>query len=89
MDHEQTEKTKKHQDHNHPNMVHLKVDGKEMEVPEGEYRVADLKALLGVPAEYEFEIVEDGQFRPLDDNAELKIKEHADFVSHVRCGASS
>lgn len=89
MHQEQDEKKKKHHNHDHADTVRLTVDGREVEIPEGTYRVADLKALLGVPAEYEFEIIEDGQFRPLDDNAELKIEDHLDFVSHVCCGASS
>jgi hypothetical protein len=91
MHHEQNDKKENRQnhDHSHTDIVQLTVDGNGIEIPKGAYRVAELKVLLGVPAEYELEIIENGQFRPLDENSNLTIKEHADFVSHVRCGASS
>lgn len=77
-----------HEKHEH-STVTITLDGNEVSIPKGEYLVSDLKARLGVPADYEFDLVDDGEFRPLSDNTTLKIKEPAIFVSHVRCGASS
>ncbi len=69
--------------------IQLVVDGKDASVPKGVYSVSGLKALLGVPTDYEFELIKDGEFHPLDDNHEIEVSKRDEFVSHVRCGASS
>lgn len=78
--------------HHHPHHGHLvdiTVDGSHQSIPPGEYRVSHLKTLIRVPADYELDLVVHGEFRPLDDNAEIEVKAHEVFVSHVRRGGSS
>lgn len=79
--------------HQHPphhgHLVTITVDGSPQPIHAGEYRVSQLKTLIRVPAEYELDLVVHGEFRPLDDNAEIKIHGHEVFVSHVRRGGSS
>lgn len=90
MHNEHNESKKQHEDGEHSSIVTIKLDGNSVQIPKGTYRISDLKAKLGVPADYEFELVEkDGEFQPLNDNAELEIKKPMIFISHVRCGASS
>lgn len=79
----------KHSEHHHETVVAVSVDGRKVELAAGQYCVTDLKIRFGVPAEYELEIVEHGQFRPLEDTSHIHIKGGEEFVSHVRCGASS
>lgn len=86
---EQTEifdaKTNHHQQHT----VKVMIDNRKVELTPGVYCIADLKELLGVPLEYELEIIEHGEFRPLEDAGQINIEKHEEFISHVRCGASS
>lgn len=70
-------------------LVDVNLDGVLRQIEKGEYIVSDLKAKLGVPADYELDIVVAGQFDPLDDNAVIKIKGGEVLVSHVRRGGSS
>ena len=89
---ESPEPKEAHEKHGHPHdkrQVTVKIDGNEVTIDAGHYLVTDLKTRLGVPSEYELEIVEDGQFRPLGDQDRIKVEDHDEFVSHVRCGASS
>jgi hypothetical protein len=53
------------------------------------YLIAILKGKLGVPIDYELDLVVDGQFKHLADDAEIKIKGGEIFISHVRRGGSS
>ena len=89
MHNEHNEAKNKHEEHEHSTMITITLDGKEIPIQKGAYRISDLKAKLGIPADYEFDLVEDGQFRPQDDNTILEIEKAVIFVSHVRCGASS
>lgn len=65
------------------------VDGHRKTVRSGKYIVAEFKATVGVPAEYELDEVVRGEFRPLNDDATIHIKGEEVFVSHVRRGGSS
>lgn len=69
--------------------VHVVVDGVKKEVREGTYIVAEFKALVGVDPTRELDEVVHGELKPLDDKAEITIKGHEQFVSHVRTGGSS
>lgn len=89
MQNEHNEAKNPHEGHEHSPDVTITIDGKEVQIKKGAYRISELKVRLGVPADYELDLVEDGQFRPLDDNAMLEIEKPAIFVSHVRCGSSS
>jgi hypothetical protein len=73
----------------HPHTVQIEVDSQKREIPSGCRQVADLKARLSIPADYELEAVEHGKFQPLADNAEICIEGHEKFVSHVKAGSSS
>jgi hypothetical protein len=79
-------------DARHPRPEHLvaiTVDGEERTIPRGEYTVSALKVLLRIPPEYELDLVVHGEFQPLADDSEIKLKQHMVLVSHVRCGGSS
>jgi hypothetical protein len=76
--------------HPHPeHLVAVTVDGDERTIPRGEYKVSALKALLRIPPEYELDLVVHGEFQPLADDSEIKVKQHMVLVSHVRCGGSA
>jgi len=76
-------------DHRHDREVLVKVDGKELRVPEGEYIVADFKKLVGVDASRELGEVVHGELKPLDDHQGIHIKGGEVFVSHARGGGSA
>ena len=78
-----------HGEPHHGHLVTITVDGVERHIHAGEYRVSHLKTLIGVPTEYELDLVVHGEFRALDDGAEIHVKAHEVFVSHVRRGGSS
>lgn len=69
--------------------VKVVLNGDKVKIDSGTYVVSSLKVSLGIPSDYELEIIEDGQFKPLPDNAEITICGHEEFVSHVKCGGSS
>jgi len=73
----------------HSHKVKVTLNGEKEKIVSGSYKVSDLKVLLGVPSDYEFEIVEDGEFKPLLNNSEIVICGHEEFVSHVKSGGSS
>ena len=71
------------------NEIEVRVDGIEKIVPRRTYVVSAFKALVGVSADRELDVVHHGVFEPLNDNAEIKVHECETFVSHVRTGGSS
>ncbi len=83
------EELEHHHKHPHPEKVKITVDGKPHEVRPGEYLVSQLKAEVGVPANYELEELREGTMVPLDDNATIHICGGESFISHVRRGGSS
>jgi hypothetical protein len=72
-----------------PKLVDVTVDGIKKEVAAGTYVVADFKRLVGVDASKALDEIIHGEFKPLDDNAQITIEKHEKFVSHVRTGSSS
>lgn len=76
-------------DHDHDHKVMVKVDGHPEHVVPGTYTVAAFKELVGVAADRELDIFENGAFEPLADDSEITIVGHEVFVSHVRTGGSS
>lgn len=70
-------------------LVEVSLDGVPRRIEKGKYIVSTLKKELGVPKEYELDLVVDGQFKALADDAEIKIKGGEVLVSHVRRGGSS
>ena len=79
----------KDKDHEHGNLVKVTIDGQPREIPRGRYVVSELKVKLGVPADYELDIVDKGEFKPLQDADHIEIHGGEVFVSHVRRGGSS
>lgn len=79
---------REHPGHEH-HIVQIKLDDIPREIERGKYVVSDLKAQFGVPADYELDQVVNGQFDPLANDAEIKIKGGEVFVSHVSRGGSS
>lgn len=80
----------KHEHGHHKHLVRVTIDGdRTVELAAGNYLVAELKTKLGVAPEYELEIIDDGQFRPLADDVHIHIRGGEEFVSHVRSGGSS
>lgn len=81
------------QDDNGPgvlkHLVQINLDGQNRDVEKGKYLVSALKEHIGVPGDYELDLVESGEFKPLADTAEIKIKGGEVLVSHVRRGGSS
>lgn len=69
--------------------VKVVLNGEKVKIDSGTYSVTNLKASLSIPSDYELEIIEDGQFKPLADNDEITICGREEFVSHVKCGGSS
>jgi multidrug resistance efflux pump len=69
--------------------VEIKVDGRKLRVRAGVYIVAEFKKLVGVAADRELDLVKHDTFKPLADDAKIRVHEHEVFVSHVRTGGSS
>jgi hypothetical protein len=83
-----TEHQEQHPD-NKPRLVEVTIDGNPREIAADTYPVPVLKNLLGVPLDYELELVKGGKFHPLADGDTYKVHGHEEFLSHVRCGGSS
>lgn len=73
--------------HHHDVMV--KINGNQVTLAAGNYLVSTLKQILGVPAEYELDLVVQGVFHPLSDADHFKLHKPEEFVSHARTGSSS
>lgn len=73
----------------YPHEVTVSIDGRHVTLKSGEYLVSVLKQKLGVPPEYELELVERGQFHPLADGSNFKLHKPEEFISHLRTGSSS
>jgi hypothetical protein len=72
-----------------PKTVTILVNSAPQTLPKGKYLVARLKELTGVPADYELDQVVEGVFVHLDDTATIQLKNHDEFVGHVKTGGSS
>lgn len=69
--------------------IEVSVNGAAVKIAPGDYRIPDLKSALGVPADYDLEVVKDGEFRPLADSESHRVHAHEEFVGHVKAGGSS
>ena len=70
-------------------LVQVIVDGVTKTVRKGKYMVSEFKDMVGVPVDYELDMVVGGKFDPLGDGDTVHIKGEEVFVSHVRRGGSS
>jgi len=76
--------------HQHGTIVSITVDGDAKEIPDGVYKVSDLKTRYGIPAEYVLnEVTKDGTFKPLNDERSVHIQGGEKFVSQLPQGGSS
>ena len=75
--------------HGHGTLIQVSIDGRHEMLPKGRYLVSDLKQRLGIPADYELDRVDHGEFIPLADTDHIEIHEKQLFVSHVRRGGAS
>ena len=82
---ETSEKTNQGQGH----QITVTIDSVPKQIRQGRYLISELKKLLSVAPELELDEVVNGEFRPLDDNAHLNVKDQDIFVSHVRRGGAS
>jgi len=80
----------KHDDHKpDPKLIIVSIDGREVKIKPGDYVVSNLKSILGVSPDYVLDQVRGGQLIPLNDGDTIKVHNHEEFISHVRCGTSS
>lgn len=70
-------------------LVTFNLDGKDRQIEKDKYLVSDIKKRFDIPADYELDLVVDGNFEPLADDDFLKIHGGEVLVSHVRGGGSS
>ena len=72
-----------------PAEIEVKVDGVVKMVAPGTYIVSAFKAMVGVAADRELDVIHGSVFEPLNDDARITIHECESFVSHARTGGSS
>lgn len=88
--HDQFIVTPPSEDHGHHREVEVTIDNDhQVTLLVGDYLVSVLKQKLGVPPEYELELLEQGKLHPLTDDSTFKLYKHEEFISHVRTGSSS
>ena len=73
----------------HAHIITIEVDGTSRTIEQGKYLVSALKAMFGIPPDYELDRVVGGKFIPLADNETIQLHPREQFVSHVRHGGSS
>lgn len=71
------------------NLIEISLNGNAVTLEQGKYVVSALKQLLSVPADYELDIIHDGEFKPLADDDEVSVHKNLELISHVRRGGSS
>lgn len=76
-------------DKEHGHQVTVTINGNDKQVQSKEWKVADLKAALGVDAALELEQIISGTLTPLAEDGKVHVKGGEKFVSHVRAGGSS
>lgn len=88
--HEDDHKNDHGQGHdNHPRIVEVFIDDKPVKLAAQRYAVPELKAKLGVPLDYELELITKKGFEPLKDGETFHVKGEEKFLSHIPCGGSS
>jgi hypothetical protein len=69
--------------------VSVSIDGVTKSIHRGSYTTEDLKTALGVAAQRELDIIEDGVFRTLAPGSRITVKEGMEFISRQPAGGSS
>lgn len=78
-----------HEGHRHCHPVTIHVNNKEVFLHEGDYPVATIKKLSGVPLADDLDELVDCTLKPIQDDATVKIRGCEIFISHVKDGGSS
>lgn len=82
---QENDDTKQH----HGQLVTITLDSVPRTIEEGVYKVAELKTKFSIPAEYELDVVVNGEFKPLNNERSIHIKGGEVFVSHVPQGGAA
>ena len=69
-------------------LVLITVD-KPVKIPFGKHTVAEVKALAGVPASFDLEIIVNCRLIPLKDDETITIEGGEQFSAQPRCGVAS
>jgi hypothetical protein len=75
--------------HHRGQLVTITLDSVPRTIEEGVYKVAELKTKFSIPAEYELDVVVNGEFKPLNNERSIHIKGGEVFVSHVPQGGAA
>ena len=75
--------------HHHGQLVTITLDSVPRTIEEGVYKVAEIKTKFSIPAEYELDVVVNGEFKPLNNERSIHIKGGEVFVSHVPQGGAA
>ena len=75
--------------HHHGEPVTITLDSVPRTIEGGVYKVAELKTSFSIPAEYELDVVVNGEFKPLNNERSVHIKGGEVLVSHVPQGGSA
>lgn len=87
--------TKEEHDSNHrhcdadENTVTITIDNKPIKLPFGKHTVSEVKALAGVPASFDLEIIVNCRLVPLKDEETITIEGGEHFSAQPRCGVAS
>lgn len=76
--------------HQHGQIVQISFNGSTVSIPDGVYKVSELKQRFGVPAEYVLnEIDKHGSIKPLPNERSIHVQGGETFVSQPPQGGSS
>jgi len=75
--------------HKDRDLVTVELNGTPQRIKAGKYSGRSLKLALGVPLEHELEQVVGGEFKPITNDTDIRIKGGEKFVSHVGQGQAS
>lgn len=75
--------------HKDRDLVTVELNGTPQRIMAGKYSGRTLKLALDVPLEYELEQVVGGEFKPITDDTDIRIKGGEKFVSHIGQGQAS
>jgi hypothetical protein len=78
-----------HDGNGHDHCVTIHVNNKEVFLQAGNYAIATIKKLAGVPQADDLDQLVDCQLRPLPDDGHAHIHGCEIFISHVKDGGSS
>ena len=72
-----------------PHLIEVRINDTEKKITGGHRVVAELKKLLGVPADYELDRIVGREIKAQKDDQTIEVHAGERFISHVRKGGSS